>query len=38
MVSFSYEHSEKDAVKGRIDENWGNVSYKDMETMEMEKG
>ena len=38
MVSFSHGHSEKDTMKGGINESGGNTSYESVKTMKVKKG
>ena len=37
MVSFSHGHSEKDTMKGGVDESGGRTSYESMETVKVKK-
>ena len=37
MVSFSHGHSEKDMMKGGVNESGGNVSYKSVKTVKVKK-
>ena len=37
MVSFSHGHSEKDIMKGGVNESGGNMSYKSMKTVKVKK-
>ena len=37
MVSFSHGHSEKDMMKGGVNESGGNTSYQSMKTVKVKK-
>ena len=37
MVSFSHGHSEKDTMKGGVNESGGNTSYQSMKTVKVKK-